>query len=235
MARQTELDPVGLVGRFLKPEAYAVIHVGRNTEDEFSLDLEPGARTRRLALSASDALPLLPAGSRWTDALGWYSYVGIPFGAVARRWLAVGVEVVRAHPSRGAYPTLEVCLFPFGEPPVAGLIAMSKAIDPDQSEGTASEPLEFWRNPGFIQGTARTPVEHRRVEAMVLRYAARWYEQERALLFRSLVLSEDELPWRTPTGRHHPKYLMATVPAVSEGFSWWSSRRVGWNSRIALA
>jgi hypothetical protein len=216
-----------LVERVAGSVALQRISFDRDETDSYRLSLEPLGEQAHPLPSKADILPLLPAGSRWVDAVGWRSFVALPFvAAQAPDALLIGAEGVVPHLTRGAFPIARAFLIP-RKAAAAVLQELAARIHggPGLEETSA---LTY----GVIASTARTPSEHHPYEAWMLRQAAACYRSASAFLLRTLLLSEDQVPGASTTGvswlRHlagdrpalgRSQYLVATVPSLRERFS----------------
>jgi hypothetical protein len=226
-------DALALVEAVAPPLASHRIAFDRDATDSFVLALErlalpDGARepigTNVVGkdVGKDDLLPLLPRGSSWNPAVGWRSFVVIPFELPGVCAAAVGVEGVVPHASRGAFPVMRAFLMPAENVPVA----LSRLAAGLPGTGRGAEWLE---RRCFIQiSDARTPAEHQQHEGPMLRAAAEaWGFGEKKLL-RTLLLSDDQAPWprrwrdklrELAEDANPPSYLVATVPAIRAQFS----------------
>jgi hypothetical protein len=211
------------------PLASHRISFDRDETDSFALTLErlrlPDASAAMKAepeLKKDALLPLLPRGSQWNPAVGWRSFVVLPFVVPGVCAAAVGVEGIVPHASRGAFPVMRAFLISAEKISVA--LAELAASLPDA--GRISESLHRRR---FIKTSeARSPREHQQWEGAMLRAAAEAWRSGEAKLLRTLMLSEDQAPWSrqwTDTLREltldadGPSYLVATVPVIRAQFS----------------
>ena len=169
-----------------------------------------------------DLLPLLPRGSRWNPAVGWRSFVVLPFEVPGICAAAVGVEGVVPHASRGAFPVMRALLVRAEN--VSSVLSQLAAQLP--GTGRLAESLD---RRCFVKiSSARSPSEHQQHEGPMLRAAAEaWKFGERKLL-RTLLLSDDQTPWpkrwrdklrELAADADNPSYLVATVPAIRAQFS----------------
>jgi hypothetical protein len=231
-------------------ESLALISVGYDKQDGYSICLRLMSADLTPRLTEADVIPLLPAGSRWLPAVGWHSYFGIPFSFEDKMWLAVGAEIVNAHHSRGAYIAFCAFVFPFNRPPVRQLMQLAdelEAIPPAVGRSqTAPHPVTLESSLKFIADGLRkvrlldhdyriikaksiNPAEHVKVEAHIIRKAAEAYAREELLLFRTLILSENQLGQLSSPFRQkkavaslricYYKYLGSTVRAIASTFS----------------
>jgi hypothetical protein len=234
-------------------EALASIIVNRNEQNGYSIRVVSKDECLSPRLTEADVITLLPAGSRWLPAVGWHSYFGIPFRFDNKIWLAAGAEVVNRHQARGAYVSFFAFIFPFHQPPIRQLAELAIELGATLPEQVPVRPansqrlffehaLKFMAD-GFsrldllghsykvVESSSRTPAEHTKVEAEIIREAAESYSKRELLLFRTLILSENQLE------RHQSlfsgcqkkktfaklqirycKYLAATVPTIKSTF-----------------
>jgi hypothetical protein len=188
------------------------ITFGRDASDSFSIAVErlkpDGQDVRK-----DDLLPLLPRGSGWNGAVGWRSFVVLPFTLGAFSGAAVGVERVVPHLSRGAFPVLRAFLIVAGE--------VGAALEHLVAEISARpSPVALPNRRGAVwRSDALSPAEHERHEAPLLAAtAAAWRRGERTLL-RTVLLSDDQAPWRGSRRDRGQSFLIATVPPIRAHFS----------------
>jgi hypothetical protein len=210
----------------LAPLASHSISFDRDQTDSFALTLQrltrPDGADSLKDVRKDDLLPLLPRGSHWNPAVGWRSFVVLPFDIPGICAAAVGVEGVVPHASRGAFPIMRAFLMPAKSIPVA----LSQLAATLPATGGISELLD---RRCFIKiSDARSPSEHERYEGPMLRAAAEAWRFGEQKLLRTLMLSDDQAPWpRRWTDKlremaldsNHSSYLVATVPAIRAQFS----------------
>jgi hypothetical protein len=205
--------------------------VRRDEMDSFEIELSPMGGMQG-ALGIPDVLPILPAGSTWSQASGWHSFIGIPLQTANRYWLALGVEAILPHESRGAYPYFHALLFPFDVPPEAAverLSAFTRDSYRDLDPGGV-RPNEVV--PGVIRSRARSPSEHRLTEITILKLATSLYAQNQLVWFRTLITSEEGIrnlgypgagvPYRGSKRRPRfvfDDYLTASSATIDQHFS----------------
>jgi len=141
---------------------------------------------------------LLPVGSQWSQALEWRSFVGIPLIVQRRQWLAIGLEGVRRHARGGAFVTCRAFFlqWPLEKVMLEALQRLSQELC-SRSQGN----LICWTPRGIsnIKAPSVNWLEHRHVEGHIIKWAVDDYAREKLTLFRTLILSEDEvwLDYRT--------------------------------------
>lgn len=205
------------------------VDFNRDESDSFSLSIESlRSTTSRKDLPKTDILPLLPSGSRWDRVRGWRSINGLPFRSEGVLRLALGMTTVKQHESRGSYPVARYYILDFRESPIAG--ALRNLLDQYDGEEVPDDN----RRPAFgaILGSATTPSEHRGTECRILRRAIPAYDGQRKLLFRTAVLSREEVPSfsflslvRGRFSGDDPRFeynrcLYSTIPTIYQDFSW---------------
>jgi hypothetical protein len=225
----------------IAPLASHELSFDRDATDSFALKLErlregagAGAGKARRDVPKDDLLPLLPQGSRWNPAVGWRSFVVLPFERPGICAAAVGVEAVVPHASRGAFPIMRAFLMPAENISPALCRLASGLPSPDRSP-------ELLDRRGVIRiSNARSPGEHEQHEGLMLRAAAESWRFGEPRLLRTLMLSDDQAPWprhwsETLREMTHdtsrPPYLIATVPAIRAQFSR-STRLTLWRKEI---
>lgn len=233
------------VESYFARNASTSIAVNRNEQDSYAIYITPEGHDRTPYLIEADAIALLPAGSRWLPAVGWHSYFGIPFRFDGEMWLALGAEYVKQHHSRGATVSFLAFTFPLHSVPLRSLEELANELQSSQSvadrakarrsvldraakvisDGLGKLRLHDSRY-RVVNAGSRTPAEHVGVETRIIREAIESYGKRESLLFRTLILSENELP-RSPLTLprnnaqslnrlriDYQKYLAATVPAL---------------------
>lgn len=194
------MDVDGFVDRLGDASPVATVVFDRDDSDSFRLAIThhaPGLNE----IQKSSLFPLLPQGSTWRHAAGWYSLVGIPFTYGHRSWIAVGVEQIVTHPDRGAYPSATLKLFPRDSGPSATNVAhlMIERGQQAQAHRQPSQPCidrstKFSWTTLVWRSNARRPEEHLGEEAEVLRIAAGRIENGSSIAFRTAILSATQLP-----------------------------------------
>lgn len=256
-----EKEPDELVLNRLKSyfgqDASAAITVNRNEQDGYAIRIVPGGKVLVPRLTEADVIALLPAGSRWLPAVGWHSYFGVPFRFDGELWLALGVELVKRHHSRGAYILFVAFIFPFHRPPIRRLAELANELHMIKHEPASFNPAGSLSAPSVnildraqkflvdrfaklglrsdryrvVEADSRTPAEHVRVEAEIIREAVESYKKNELFLFRTLLLSKSELhpPPSLVSCRKkdqtltrlqicYYKYLAATVPTIKVAY-----------------
>jgi hypothetical protein len=217
-------EALHMVHNLLSEVAICTVCFRRDQTDSYSIELTPEDESLRAGFGKKDAMLVLPKGSRWSPALGWRCFFGIPLQTESGTWLVLGAEGVMADEARGAYPVFHGYVFRFETIPKVQLLSLADSIDRGQGSPTIAGGY------GIIESGSLTPVDHRSLEARIIRSSVPSYEQGQHLLFRTLVLSEDQLPpnfllrrflWAlyTQMGIYYSHFLMATVPSISKNFS----------------
>ena len=116
MVRPDE-ENAALLNLVVNQDALFSIEFGRDDQDSFAVDIRSLQVSGDLPWTTEEISPLLPAGSKWSPALGWRSFSGVPFFFRQKRYLAIGVESIVPHPSRGAFATYKGFIFPWKSPP----------------------------------------------------------------------------------------------------------------------
>lgn len=193
-------------------------------KDSFTLSV------RRLAYSPGDTilskadvirLRLLPSGSRWRQGLGWHSYFGIPFRLDGRQWVAIGAEAIVRYRQKYAHPVFLAFVFSIHSSQDQQLLERLQSLAADIYPGVRRAGRT---RTGVVFSSSRTIAEHAWLEAWIIQAAAITYRiDKQPLLFRTLILAEDEIRkpgypgpnfWGSRSG-----YLMATVPSIRRTFS----------------
>ncbi len=206
----------------------------RNDEDKFSLNVSilTGVNKNIDRPPDPDLIDLLPEGSNWSQALGWRSFFGTPYEHEDQLWLALGLVKILKHDHRGAFPRSEIFLVNFESENLGELVHRigKRVADVDKSE----DPVP---RHGALVGDAVHPSEHRKLEGQILRGAAYAYEDDSRLLFRTAVLTENEIPdprflrffSSEPSDNsplHFTETLYGTIPTIYQEFRWASKLQV---------
>ncbi len=206
-------DRISILAHATCESAYQHLRFDRDESDSYRIQLETGAASGR-ALTRAQVMPALPVGSRWTDAVGWESYVVFPSNELESPDVAiVGIEYVVPHATRNAYPVFAGALVAMDAVP--GILrSIAKRLVPEGAESPSS-PVEATY--GVVTSKSRSPAEHLPCAAWLLQAAATSFEADDPLLVRTLVLTEDEVP----KARHllSRSLLLGTAPPIRSRFS----------------
>lgn len=197
--------------KWLAPEASIIVKWDRNEEDQYDLDISFNSKT--LEITEQDIYKLIPAGSQWSQLLGWHSYFGIPFPDSAPRALVIGVEAIAHHRWRGAYLVFHAYIFPF---PVSlrlidRLQHLVEEIYPSNEKEGKLNTVD-----GVVRTNSTNADEHVAVEGAIIRSAIKYYQKDVPLLFRTVVLLESQL---LVADHIKTEKILATVPEIEETFS----------------
>jgi hypothetical protein len=207
----------------------------RDKSDSFTLALE--SLTEDLPdsyeLDKTDVLPLLPSGSNWSQAEGWRSFFGIPCRFDENERLAIGLVEVKSHEQRGAYPVSSIFLTEINDSYLPNVF--DRLVQ--QLKGVPGDSKELAPHRGAVRGTASTPDEYLGTELRILRRAREAYAKEERLLFRTAVLTENNLPpfsflnvFNEQRDSELPfdyrSSLYGTIPSIYRTFSWSSRLKV---------
>lgn len=216
------------------------ISFDRDTSDSFTLTLqrlaagEAAGQDVRQDVQKDQLLPLLPRGSRWHPALGWRSFVVLPFEVPGVCAAAVGMEGVVPHSSRGAFPIMRAFLM------------QADRVSPALLRLAAGLPAVLGvaglldRRGVVIPSDALSAVDHQRYEAPMLLAAAEAWRSGEAKLLRTVLLSDDQAPWprrwtealrEAAMDEGGRSYLVATVPPIRAQFSR-STRLTLWKKAV---
>lgn len=217
----------------MEEHATFTLQLERDVSDSFVINVE-SKKAGVNPLKKTDLIAFMPAGSNWTPAIGWRSFLGIPKRIDGNTWLLIAIEGVRAHSSRGAYPVLWGYLFPTFHVAAEGLrdlAALLKAESPSPRvrsvAGQVKSPQTGYRHTyGVIRAASASPADHVDTEVRILEAAASAYECGERLTFRTLLLSENELHG----GLLSHDFLCATVPSLEKTFSRSAQRRISLRS-----
>lgn len=189
----------------------------RDTTDSFQVVVEPTSPRARdvVELTKQDVMQVLPKGSRWQHVLGWRSLMGQWITAAEGKLLLLGVVTVERHPLRGAFPTMYGFVGCNPGPELCrALNGTARRISPTPVKNMPSYGV-FWCDSEDLD-------DHSHVEAAVLHSAAERYTQPTSFEFRSMVLSEDDVPPLTKSRSS----LIVTSSKTQDGFGAWTKRRL---------
>jgi len=206
----------------------------RDDNDEFVLDVS-SLKNNNPSIDTppdSELFHFLPQGGHWNQALGWRSFFGIPYRYKDRLWLALGLVKVREHDHRGAFPRSEIYLVDFHSENLGELLSRIGCRVAGKDDKQAPVPRH-----GALIGQAAELSEHLELEGRILRGAAAAYSEGSQLLFRTAVLTENEIPspsfFRFFTGEASEESslpfsqtLYGTIPSVYKNFRWSSKLQV---------
>lgn len=156
---------------------------------------------------------VLPVGSRWSDAVGWESYLVFPPTLLTPPGLAViGLEYVVPHETRGAYPIFGGAALPVDRVSAA-LARLATTLD---GQGNAYVSATY----GVVRSDAQDALGYRGRAAWMLRSAAASFANGRPIHVRTLLLTQDEAPGPSALFDRGRNLLFGTVPALCARFSW---------------
>lgn len=174
--------------------AWFIVKQNREQGRGFVISIEQLRGPSHLSLSEMHILDFLPAGSKWVQARHWRSYFCIPFRARDLVWVAVGSQLIIEHGARQAYPVFRAYLFPFNlrggadKCLIENLTKLADNIDDGRKEFKPNEKAR-----GIVMSDSRTIAEHSSIEAWIIRCAMVSYRLNNLILFRTLVMCEDEI------------------------------------------
>jgi len=218
-----DLSIIQSVDKWFADGALSVIKLDRDESDTFNLSIQNLSDSEDVIPTRATAFELLPAGSKWTQVVGWHSYVGIPFPPQNPQWIALGAETIVQHPTRGAHPLFRA--YTHHLPLSSNLIEHFEKLADSLYKLSTEEQKSVNGTNGLIRATSETPQEHHWIESWILRYAMKTYSGDMRLpiLFRTLVLSESQLTGEKyphpKNGNEPPDCMMATVPNIEKTFS----------------
>lgn len=220
-------------------EALLHLSIDRDDSDSYSIALEKCAplgagHPAVAALTAFDLMNLLPTGSVFRHIVGWRSIFGSPFRCGPLSLVALGVEQIVPHATRGAFPCSSVYVYADMSSALGTLGALLSVLPkPDPSS------LDRY---GVYSTSSATPDEHRFEEASTLTCALHHWRHGHRFLFRTLLVNESALrlpghpgpPWRAAPARgaqfDAATWLLLTTPSVrtelssSVGFWMWANK-----------
>lgn len=223
MSSNHDLPVMQNVDTWFADGAVSLISLDRDESDTFNLSIENLSDSKEVIPTRATAFELLPAGSKWTQVVGWHSYIGIPFPPQNPQWIALGAETVVQHATRGAYPLFRA--YTHQLPSSSNLIERLEKLADSLHILSIDEQKSVNGTNGLIRTTSETPQDHHWIESWILRYAMKTYTDNTRLpiLFRTLVLSESQLTAEKyphpKSGNEPPDCMMATVPAIEKTFS----------------
>jgi len=216
---------IDLVDKFLAASARYRVVFGRGQDDSYVID---SASIREDAafsanLSNDDMFELIPKGSLWASDIGWSRFLGIPFERGGRTWLFLGLEGVLPHSTRGGYPIVHGYVYLLADCAlyVDGLLALARELH-------STKKLWKPQSTAFLYGTYKSdadcPERHRNAEAFIIRCAVQWYQDDSPLHFRTLLLSEDEMPGLRVMFTN--KIIIGHNETVDSSFSWVARKKL---------
>lgn len=191
-----------LFGECLQEGSDFEVVVGRDQRDDYFIDIKKMKSDLLYDLSREDIFLTVPMGTHWQPGLGWHSYFGIPFQFKGTWWIAIGFQEIVKHPTRGSYPKSRAFLFSFdtslegnkNSNLVQNLQRWTKVLEDGKPNMTRLQ-----RDYGSIPVNSATPAEHIWAEIEIIKLAAKQYSVGKPVLFRTLLLSEDQRPGREST------------------------------------
>ncbi|MCW1967115.1 MAG: hypothetical protein KIH69_003200 [Anaerolineae bacterium] len=191
MKKRSNLDIITQFEQLFHSMAWLEVVYDRDEQDKYYQEitcLKPFAQATTVETIARD---LIPAGSHWHQFAGWHSYFGSPIKVAAWAGVAVGVQTTAPHPTRGHYLVYRAYIFPAHMlTEVAAQLSMLALrlpqVEPGRSEAVIQQGL--WRTSNI------QPAQHGFYERHLLNLAAQHYQSGRPFLFRSLAMSQSEIP-----------------------------------------
>jgi hypothetical protein len=220
-------------------EALLHLSIGRDDSDSYSIALEKCAalgvgHPAVAALTAVDLMNLLPTGGVFRHVVGWRSIFGSPFRCGLLSLVALGVEQIVPHATRGAFPCSSVYVYADMSSALGTLGALLSVLPaPD------SNSLDRY---DVYSTNSATPDEHRFEEASTLTCAFHHWRKGHRFLFRTLLVNESALRlpghpgprWRAAPARGSQfdaaTWLLLTTPSVRKelssaiGFWMWANK-----------
>jgi hypothetical protein len=206
----------------LAPLASHRLSFDRDAGDSFAVTID---RLQPVAADVrnDDLLPLLPRGSRWNAAVGWRSFVVLPFESPGLHGAVVGVEAVVPHATRGAFPVMHGFIIRAEDvaPALGRLAAGLSSSGAGLAVGLPEQKWVIWTS------DAQSPAEHQRHESWMIAATADAWRRGEPRLLRTVVLSDDQAPWsrswadrlrEAASGGARRPYLVATVPPIRAQF-----------------
>ncbi|MEM8721846.1 MAG: hypothetical protein AAGE84_21540 [Cyanobacteria bacterium P01_G01_bin.39] len=194
-------EEIELENFFLQPDY--IVKFYRNIEglDRFEIDIYPKIDDEKL--SEELISKILPRGSIWQPALGWYSYVGMPFEFNKLKWLAVGQTSIKPHPNRGAYPEYtgyiysldrngsSIYLLRDGLAKLTDNIAKQNNLDiKNICPETSLIKGKPYRYPSKVQVDSK---EHIKIQCMILSEVSKLYSNSKWVYFSTAILEFEEI------------------------------------------
>jgi hypothetical protein len=223
----------------LAPFASHRVSFDRDPGDSFAVTvdrLRPRGPDVGHDVGHDELLPLLPRGSQWNAAVGWRSFVVLPFESPGVQAAVVAVEGVVPHATRGAFPILHGFLI--GADDVSP--ALGRLVGGLSTRGlSAGFPDQRWV---IWSSDAQSPSEHQRHEPWMLSVTADAWRRGEPRLLRTVVLSDDQAPWprswgerlrAVASGGGSRPYLVATVPPIRAHFSRSTRLALFWRDLLA--
>jgi hypothetical protein len=207
-------DPSKCLANFIGAQASAEVRLDRiNDRYVPSVTFSPSSIEE---LKAFDTSFLIASGSSWSKALGWRSFFGYPFSIKVDRdvpligkyipkvyrFMAIGVENVCHHPTRGAY-LQSVCFilsYPFTPELKESFLNWCDSFSAVKFEGSSSEAERIGKS--IIRTKSYNPQEHLLWEGWVINQAKEEMLLGNDLYWRTLVFTDSHLDIPTVAKKH---------------------------------
>lgn len=224
-------QPIQRLHDNLRHLARASISLYRDDSDSYSVQIEPlNGYDSGIPSKALVTNEILPSGSQWQQSLGWHSYVGIPFTVDRDRFITIGYESIIKHPTRGAYPIFGGLSFDFPFTPTLqehlnNWYRQAILVSPHESVNDAN---------GLIRAKSTSAQAHQSIEAYIVAKALEDYQNKIPLLFRTVILSESQMPdygiknANPIASLKKTETLVATVAPIERHFSKGMKRQLDW-------
>jgi hypothetical protein len=198
-------DPSKCLANFMRAQASAEVRLDRiNDRYVPSVIFGPSAIEE---LKAFDTSFLIASGSSWSRALGWRSFFGYPFSIKVDRnvplvgkyipnryrFIAVGVENVCHHPTRGAY-LQSVCFilrYPFTPELKESFLTWCDSFSDFKFNNSSSQAERIGKS--IIRTKSHNPQEHLLWEGWVINQAKEEMVLGNDLYWRTLVFTDSHL------------------------------------------
>jgi hypothetical protein len=192
--------------------------VTRDETDSYALSLDPLGVQCPAALEVGDLHNLLPTGTSFRRMLGARSWFGSVVQVRGAEYVAVGVQDIVKHETRGAFPESAVYLYLGLEAAAQGLLAAA--------EHMPKPAADFKGRYGILSLTNERPDDRLVVEPATIRCAAHYWNGGSRFLFRTLLIDQStlRLPGHPGPPRigarvsgarfEHDRWLIGVTPAV---------------------
>ncbi|MCS4097453.1 hypothetical protein [Salinibacter ruber] len=159
----------------------------RSKSDSFEFEFtELGTRDFSESLVKNDIRDILPRGSEW-GCPGWVSHFIVPLSIRDMQWTAVGKELIKSHPERGAFPELTALVYEDADKAYKEIRSVILNDNNDEYENIESTYIRK----GFLRFESSTQDDFRKYEISLLHRADDLRRRMgKRILLRTCVLSK---------------------------------------------
>jgi hypothetical protein len=178
------------VAQYMSDTADCEMQFGRtDVDDQFTAVIRATGH-RAPPLGIHDVLVITPVGNDWIGRLDATSLFVIPFQSVRRSWVAIGMEAVVRHATRGAHPISHAFIYECPQ----RVDAASDAIRMLAGELAEDQSIEHRHRRAVPLGTCTRAGDDRLLDALMLRKAVDEFGRGRPLFVRTQLLSSTMHP-----------------------------------------